>query len=206
MEDTLLEYIPVIGDIYRYGKLGYKIGGWLSNNSATDELLSRMASVIQSACNAGTIDESYQYLSNFNNLINQYNGGLKYQNALFIFLTAKATHLLALCEWANNASDLEGLKKVDKIFKFANTVCSNISEINMTLLTTNRDMIKEIRSLVAEEKKNIRDSEMKWRKHCSKLYRIEHPWKFWLGRVSIPVVIISVSIISYLFVYFLSIS
>lgn len=203
MEETILEYIPVIGDIYRYGKLGYKIGGWLSNNSATDELLSRMASVIQSACNAGTIYESYQYLSDFNNLIDQYDGGLKYQNALFIFLTAKATHLLALCEWANNASDLEDLKKVDEIFKYANTVCSNISEINMTWLTENRDMIKEIRSLVAEEKKNIRDSKRKWRKHCRTLYRIEHPWKFWLSRVSIAVVLISIGIVSYLgiFVY-----
>lgn len=72
MEDTLLEYIPVIGDIYRYGKLGYKIGGWLSNNSATDELLSRMASVIQSACNADNIYESYQHLSDFSDLMDQY--------------------------------------------------------------------------------------------------------------------------------------
>ena len=28
----VLDYIPLIGDIYRYGKLGYKIGSWIANN------------------------------------------------------------------------------------------------------------------------------------------------------------------------------
>lgn len=50
----------------------------------------------------------------------------------------------------------------------------------MTWFTDNRDMIKEIRILVAEGK-NIHDSKRAWEKHCCKLYRIEHPWKFWLS-------------------------
>ena len=26
-----IDYVPIIGDIYRYAKIGYKIGSWLGN-------------------------------------------------------------------------------------------------------------------------------------------------------------------------------
>ena len=28
---SVLDYVPVIGDVYRYGKIGWKIGSWLAN-------------------------------------------------------------------------------------------------------------------------------------------------------------------------------
>lgn len=57
--DTL-DYIPVIGDIYRYGKLGWKIGSWLSNDSDNynNGILSQMAGHINNAANADNVIEA----------------------------------------------------------------------------------------------------------------------------------------------------
>ena len=87
----VLDYIPVVGDIYRYGKLGYNIGSWLANDgdSYNNSVLSNMVDYINQAANSGDVMEA---LENINEAIEQIHridveSCKKYQVTLFFYLS-----------------------------------------------------------------------------------------------------------------------
>lgn len=57
---SVLDYVPVIGDVYRYGKIGWKIGSWLANedDSYNNRIQSNMIDCINRAANSDSVLEA----------------------------------------------------------------------------------------------------------------------------------------------------
>lgn len=181
--DTL-DYIPVIGDIYRYGKLGWKIGSWLSNDSDNynNGILSQMAGHINNAAHADNVIEAMDEIILAAQKVDDIdNNCKKYQAAIAYYLAARAWHIIALCECITHANDLRELKKVGTSFATAKKGCNKVWTIDKTILTTNREIIDQVRQMADEKKKEISDSRKKWRKQYRCLYKSLHPAKWYLG-------------------------
>lgn len=189
---SVLEFIPGIGDLYRAGKLGYKIGSFLNNNSATDELLSKLIDKINDAYNSESLNEAYEHLCDFSDLIQEYDGNLKYQHAIAGYLSSKGMHLLALCHWSSNAYDPIELEKTMEYFNNALACSVQVIKIETTWLTDNRNFVKEMKSLAMSENTQIQESISKYKKHVKALDKALHPWKYRL-RWMIPLVIIIIT-------------
>lgn len=181
----LLDYIPVIGDLYRYGKLGYNIGAWLANDSDSynNRLLSNMTDSINAAANSddamtalGHVSEAVDYIHQFDT-----NNCKKYQLAMLYFLGARIFHLHALCACMIYSGDLKELKNVGHTFSDASNYCSKVWSVDKTIFTSNRSLIDQIRAASDEKKKEISESRSKWRMQYRHLYKQKHPVKWYLG-------------------------
>lgn len=194
-EYSVLDYIPVIGDIYRYGKVGYNIGSWLANNgdSYNNDVLSNMANYTNQAANSDNILEAYDFIQKAYEQVRRVNFDRckKYQVALFFYLAARIEHIHALCQCYIYQDDLKELKSVGKTFSQAKKYCNKVWEIDKTILTSNRSMIDEIRKASTEKKKEINESRNRWEKQYRALDKRLHPWKYrlmWL----IPLILLGV--------------
>ena len=181
----VLDYIPLVGDIYRYGKLGYNIGSWLANDgdSYNNSVLSNMVDYINQAANSGDVMEA---LENINEAIEQIHridveSCKKYQLTLFFYLGARIYHLLAICECIIHADDLKKLKSIGNTFSDAKSFCNKVWSIDKTLFTSNRSMIDQIRVASNEKKEEISATRRRWRKQYRHLYKKEKPVKWYLG-------------------------
>lgn len=92
-EYEIIDYIPVVGDIYRYGKLGYKIGSWLGNNSDdfNNRIILNMVDYIDKAANSNTAMEAFKNLVEASNIIDEFDfsNSKKYQLAMLYYLAAR---------------------------------------------------------------------------------------------------------------------
>jgi hypothetical protein len=93
-------------------------------------------------------------------------------------LVARDLHIAALCRWASNPYSIEEQPEIDDCFKKAKEACSMVMQIEKTLFTSNRSTIDQVRALVSDEKKAIRQSRNEWKKHCRILDKHLHPWKY----------------------------
>lgn len=185
MIDEVLEYVPVIGDIYRYGKLGYKIGSWFANDETdyNDRVLSDMVKCINKAANSGDEIEALNYINAAVQIIKELDTGncKKYQIALLYYLAARVFHIFALCECIIHKDNLKDLKQVSTTFSQAKGYCGEVWEIKKTLFTTNRELIDQIRQMAGEKHIEINESIEKYRKQYRFLYKKTHPIKWYLG-------------------------
>lgn len=180
-----LDYVPVIGDIYRYAKLGYKIGSWIAggDDSPNNQALSKMAYYLNK------VADSQNALDAMNCVNNAMDAGMslnpetakKYQAAILLYLSARVYHLFALIECILHEDDLKELKKVSSDFSRAQDYCKQARGVEKTLLTENRSVIDEIRTMSKEKEKEIGESRRKWRKQYRCLYKKTHPYKWYLG-------------------------
>lgn len=181
----VLDYIPVIGDIYRYGKLGYKIGSWLANNvdDYNNRVICEMVEIINQAANSNNALEALAYLHKAIEKLHEFDSDncKKYQIALLYYLGARIYHVLALCECIIHRDELKELKQVSSTFSGAKKFCRKVWSVDKTLLTKNRSMIDQIRSAADEKKKEISDSRKKWRKQYRHLYKITYPVRWYMG-------------------------
>ncbi len=181
----VLDYIPVIGDIYRYGKLGWNIGSWLANDgdSYNNRVLSSMVDSINQAANSDDAIEALGHVNDAIELIHQIDTDSckKYQVAIFFYLGARIFHILALCECIIHSDNLKELKSVGKTFSEAKRFCNKVWEVDKTIFTSNRSMIDQIRTSANEKKEEISESRKKWRKQYRHLYKQEKPVKWYLG-------------------------
>ena len=182
---AVMEYVPVLGDIYRYGKLGYKIGSWFSNDSDdyNNRILCNISDYINQATAAESISEVYDCLTQAADCIHDFDGNKskKYQLALLCFLGARLFHMYALSECILCCNDLKALKKVSKNFTEAKGYCNKVWNIDKTLFTSKRDFIDQIRNATDDKKKEIKESKSKYRKQYRALYKKEKPVKWYLG-------------------------
>lgn len=184
-ETVVLEYIPVIGDIYRYAKLGYKVGSWISNadNDYDDSVLNNMIESINKASNSSDEFEAINYINEAIETMRSFNteNCKKYQLALLLYLGARAFHIIALCDCMINKYNLKELKEVKFTFDIAHNLCCKVWNVDKTIFTINRSMIDEIRKMADEKMCEIRDSRKKWRKQYRFLYKTIHPVKWYMG-------------------------
>lgn len=195
--DNIADYVPYIGDFYKYGKIAYKISSYLLQNNEQDKVLSQLYYCVKEAWEADTLEESHNRLKEAGNIADAFDGEKKYQLAMYGYLLAKALHLLAICQWAEN----EDKNNIKETFANAIEACTKVSEIEKTLLTSNRDLIDQIRELTASEKKAIKHTRKLWRKQLRAIDRIKNPWKYrlmWI--IPISVVIIALLITALIFI------
>lgn len=183
--DELLEYVPLVGDIYRASRLGYKMGSWLGNDRANynTSILMQMIDLINRAGDSSNVMDAYDYLTQFYESFNTFdsNNFKKYQAALVCFLFARATHITALCECVIDSDDLNELKKVRHRFNEAIHYCKEVWTIEKTLFTEKKDVIDKVRQISDDKKKEIKKSKKNWKKQYRRLYKKTHPWKWYLG-------------------------
>lgn len=182
----VLDYIPVIGDIYRYGKLGYKIGSWLAKYSDDDHnnrIICEMVEIINQAANSDDAFNAIGYLHTATEKLQEFDTDncKKYQLALLYYLGARIYHVLALCECIIHRNELKELKQVSSTFSGAKKFCKKVWSVDKTLFTDNRSMIDQIRIASDEKKKEINESKRMWRKQYRHLYKITHPVRWYLG-------------------------
>lgn len=203
MENSFVDYIPVIGDIYRYGRLVYKIGTFIAGNDPTDVLLGKMIDNINRAANAETLEEAEFEISKFSDLVEHYTDGKKYQNAIMCYLFARGLHIMALCKWARHSDSLDIKYDINELFNKALTTCATVPKIEKTMFTSNKAIIDAIRELTIEEEKAIKNSRRNWKHHCRKLDMQMHPWKYrllWIIPLAVLVIIgIAMLITMYLY-------
>lgn len=184
-EHDIFDYIPVIGDIYKYGKVGYKVCTWISDNEAdyNNQILSNMIDAINKASSSGDAVDALKYISESIAIINDFdtNHTKKYQVALLYYLGARVFHILALCHCIIYNDDLKELKQVSSIFDEAKRFCTRVWDVEKTLLTSNRAMIDQIRTMSNEKAGEIIASKRNWKKQYRCLYRRVHPFKWYLG-------------------------
>lgn len=184
-ETVVLEYIPVIGDIYRYAKLGYTVGSWVANadNDYNDRVLSDMIVSINNASDSSDEFEAINYINEAVEAIHSFktDNCKKYQLALLLYLSARVFHILALCGCMINKYDLKGLKEVKSTFDQAHNFCTKVWNVDKTIFTANRSMIDEIRKMAAQKTHEIIDSKKQWRKQYRFLYKQIHPIKWYMG-------------------------
>lgn len=116
---------------------------------------------------------------------------------MYGYLLAKALHLLAICQWAENEDE----NNIKGAFANAIEACTKVSEIEKTLFTSKRDLIDQIRELTASEKKAIKHTRKLWRKQLRAIDKMKNPWKYllmWI--IPISVVIIALLITALIFI------
>lgn len=181
----VLDYIPVIGDIYRYGKLGYKIGSWIANNEDdyNNRILGKMVENINQAANSSDVDNVLVYINKAIENIHEFDKDncKKYQVTLLYYLGARIFHVLALCECIIHSDEIKKLRKVSSTFSEAKKFCKKVWSVDKTLFTTNQSMIDQIRTAADEKKKEINGSKKMWRKQYRRLYKETYPVKWYLG-------------------------
>ena len=181
----VLDYIPVIGDIYRYGKLGYNIGSWIANNE--DDYNNRiLGEIVENINQAANSNNAMEALDNINNAIEKIHefdtdNCKKYQVALFYYLGARIYHVLALCECIIHSDELKELKQVSSTFSGAKKFCKKVWSVDKTLLTKNRSLIDQIRSAADKKKKEINESKRRWKKQYRHLYKVTYPVRWYMG-------------------------
>lgn len=198
-DNSVLDYIPVLGDIYRIGKLGYRISSLISSNSATDELLSQMMDLISAASSSDSIEDAHSHLCNFADLASQYNGGVKYQNVLFNYLSCKGIYLMAICHWSLFADNLKELKNTMEYFNASLSFAKDALNIETTWFTDNRNLVKEVQSIVSTDLLEITDAIKKYERHVKLLDKKLNPWKYRL-RWLIPLIIMLTAVVGYVIV------
>lgn len=180
-----MDYIPVIGDVYRYGKLGYKIGSWIANDedSYNNRILTNMLDCINRTVNYDDINDIYENTIEAANLFKELDldNSKKYQNAFALYLAARIFHIWGLCECIIYSQDLKQLKQVKDNYVRAKSCCSKIWEIEKTLFTSKTSIIDQVREMADEKKKEINESYKNWRKQYRCLYKSVHPVKWYLG-------------------------
>lgn len=181
----VLDYVPVIGDIYRYGKLGWKIGSWLSDADSSYNLsiLSETKEKIDQANNTSDIIEYYKCINEAVLCASRFDtkNAKKFQWAILCYLLARAYHCYALCSCYVYSNNLESLKQCEEQFQEAIKWCNNVWEIDKTLFTEKRSIIDEVRKNANSKKEEINQSISNWRKQYRTLYKKVHPWKWYLG-------------------------
>ena len=89
----VVDYIPVIGDIYRYGKLGYKIGSWIAKDedSYNNRILSQIVDCINYIGTSDEIIEIYNKSIEAANLFHNFDfdNCKKYQATFALYLVAR---------------------------------------------------------------------------------------------------------------------
>lgn len=190
---SVIDYVPVIGDVYRYVKLGYNIGSWLANDgdAYNNSVLSDMVNYTNQAANSSNILEAYDYINKACDQINRINTDSckKYQVALFFYLAARIEHIHALCQCYVYQDDLKELKSVGETFSQAKKYCNMVWKVEKTMFTSNRSTIDEIRKATTEKKKEIRESRRKWAKQLTELDKQLNPWKYRLMWI-IPLILL----------------
>lgn len=181
---SVLDYVPVIGDVYRYGKIGWKIGSWLANedDSYNNRILSNMIDCINRAANSDSGVEALNSVVEALRLVEEMDisNAKKYQLALTFYLAARACHVYALCLCIIDSDNLKELKKAGKAFSDAKGFCNKVWEVDKTLLTSKRELIDQIREAANSKKTEISESRSNWRKQYRALYKKENPWKWYL--------------------------
>lgn len=181
----VLDYIPVIGDIYRYGKLGYNIGSWIANNGCdyNNRVLNEMLDNINQAANSDNAIEAIDYINEAVRKIQQFDteNCKKYQVSLFLYLAAKIFHVLAICECIIYKDDLKRLKQTSSTFLEAKKYCRKVWNVDKTLLTEKRSIIDQLRLMSDGEKAEITKSKRKYRKQYRHLYKETYPIKWYMG-------------------------
>lgn len=182
---SVLDYVPVIGDVYRYGKIGWKIGSWLANedDSYNNRIQSNMIDCINRAANSDSVLEALNSVVEALRLVEEMDisNAKKYQLALTFYLAARACHVYALCLCIIDSDNLKVLKKAGKAFSDAKGFCNKVWEVDKTLLTSKRELIDQVREAANSKKTEISESRSNWRKQYRALYKKENPWKWYLG-------------------------
>lgn len=184
-EYGILDYVPVIGDIYRYSKLGYKIGAWIggSSDDYNNQILSNMVDCLNNVSKADDVIEALEYVKDAIDNSSDFDRDncKKYQVTLYFYLGARIFHVIALCQCNLHEDDLKKLKEVSSTFSNALQCCANVWDIDKTIFTEKRSIIDQVRGMTGDEKEEIIESRQNWRKQYRHLYKVKHPFKWYLG-------------------------
>lgn len=143
-------------------KWSYKVGSWIGNNLASDDLLSQMAHCLKSAIDSSSNEESLRILKIFMVMSGKYTGTQKYQDIVFHYMNAQGYLLYALCLWVKYVDDLEKLEKAGDYFENAKSHCEAALDIKTTIFTVGSTSVKDIQKLARKELGTIRIYSDKW--------------------------------------------
>ena len=182
----VMEYIPLIGDIYRYGKLGFNIMSWLCDDDVDAhnyDVVRRIGDTINRALDSKYADDVVKIIDQGMEIVNEFDSdkAKKYQRAVLLYLVARMLHIHALAECIILQNDLEGLKQVSSTFALAKKACIEADRIPKTYFTAKRSLIDQIRTMCKEKRHEISASKSQWRKQYRCLYKKTYPVRWYLG-------------------------
>lgn len=177
--DSLLDYIPIVGDLYRAGKMGWKVGSllgdyWYGDNQTLTKGVEHLNNAIDSDNPSITKVEAEKAIT----LFNQSESDKKYQLAYIYYLRSLCYYLIAISNIVIGNNDVK--KNFNNAISDLNSVC----EIETTLLTTKKDTILQLQAEAKSHILEIKDVKDKWLRY----YKEQHPWKYRL-RWIIPIII-----------------
>lgn len=137
--DEILEYIPLVGDIYRAGRLGYKAGSYIGElwYGSADDKISKAQDALDNALSlSGT--QRFIGLSHAYSLFSECECDKKYKYAIVLYGGAVCQYLAAA-----ETVKMDGMNPLKYLHR-AKQNCHKVKNIEISLLTAKRKTIKEI--------------------------------------------------------------
>ena len=179
-----LDFVPVIGDCYRAGKIGYKIGEWIGKNNAIDALLNSMADAFCRCSEAEDGETALDALKELHDIGKQFPGGKKkYQDAIYYSLLVGELYLSASFHWraAKEESDAS-IYDTEGLYQLAKKACSMVRSINKTWFTNKRaaiddarDFTNKMEELIEEDLKLYKEACEEHKRDFNKFLKSEFP-------------------------------
>lgn len=188
--DSFFDYIPIVGDLYRAGKMGWKVGSflgdyWYGDNQTLTKGVEHLNNAIDSDNPSITKVEAEKAVT----LFNQSESDKKYQLAFIYYLRSHCYYLIAISNIAIGNDDIK--KNFNNAISDLNSVC----EIETTLLTTKKDTILELQAEAKSLILEIKDVKDKWLKYDKE----QHPWKYRLRWIIPMILFVGIGICVFLF-------
>ena len=176
--DEIFDYIPLIGDVYRGWRLGTSILSFFSDDDETDAILVQMYDKIILAINEENIDKKIIIIDEAYKLSEKTNCEKKYQQVILGYTLMMGSYIGVICYWQRNVWNLEAKKELDKHIYDILSVCYKILDINITWLTDNADLVKDVQSRTSELVRHIKETRREMHKHFRHVDKVLHPWKY----------------------------
>lgn len=188
--DSLLDYIPIVGDLYRAGKMGWKVGSllgdyWYGDNQTLTKGVEHLNNAIDSDNPLITKAEAEKAIT----LFNQSECDKKYQLALICYLRSHCYYLIAISNIVIGNNDVK--KNFNNAISDLNSVC----EVEATLLTTKKDTILELQEEAKSHILEIKDVKDNW----IKLDKEKHPWKYRLRWIILVIILVGLGICVFMY-------
>lgn len=187
MFDEIANYLPVIGDIYRGFRIGYKISEWVSSDSSNpnDNIIEHLIKYEDDIVEAKDAESIISAFSNADNLVKQFDSEncKKYQGAMFCFLLAKLDYLRALLRMGVYNDDFKELYSCGKSFDESIEILKKVQDIEITLFTEEKQLVRTIREGANKLQKRIEQSITEWEQQCKEHF----PWRYFVRAILLKI-------------------
>ena len=178
MEEEIIDYIPLIGDLYRGWRIGNTIASLFSSNDDTDEILAQMIQMINAAVEEENIEKKINIVEQVFELAKRVNGQKKYQQAVMGYTLIMGGYIGAISYWQTNLWNLDARKELDEYFNNILEGCTSITDISITWFTDNDELVRNVQERVDNLANQVRETKKEMHKHYWRVDKMLHPWKY----------------------------